>query len=552
MKHRHTWVLGLVSVALVLATIPAIAAGPEQSGVADDTAYEITVEMEASESRGLGWYGTDGPIDRANVPNPSVRDRAIDLANSAQFAEIRRTWDEKVDFVDQIDYQIDFRQDYDFLASDDATIAAVLSERAGKGSTIFDEMQIFLSQSERTEIQRRIELHQKTGDVRDGVVGRTPSEEEFAGGTSRYGAAFGGVWSDDQDGGKVKVAIVRDELTTDLASRIRSVFSDPGTELEIIEVTYSLDDLNAFAAAVGPVVEAAGADVVASTAWYPDPISNTVVIASAARFRIPGVPEDAATWTGEPANYRTASGPVADHGSKASYGGLGITLGWQEYPAPGGLDNPICTSAFGMTTSSYYYLLTAGHCLNLIYEYETGNTSWSAISGYSYDVYMSAGQTVSGTPTRLVADGYIYARKGGVYDVARIQNTGVSATNCYHSGNDNCTYRIQYRLSLYGHGIGDDICASLAKTNTYRCGQVSALNVSSNGLTGLVKWDDAVSIGDSGAGVKWNYTAHGVVSLTSGSSSLFVPIYRAVNGLGANVICDTAATKGRVCAVVMD
>jgi len=75
------------------------------------------------------------------------------------------------------------------------------------------------------------------------------------------------------------------------------------------------------------------------------------------------------------------------------------------------------------------------------------------------------------------------------------------------------------------------MCASLARSGTYECGDILMFPFSSNQVSDPIQVDMSVIGGDSGAGGKWNQTARGVLTHRSATATLayFSPILYTVS-----------------------
>ncbi len=60
----------------------------------------------------------DAPVSRESTGVEIASDAAVALANSAGLAEARDVWGDDAAFLDQVDYQLTFRDQNDFMPKD--------------------------------------------------------------------------------------------------------------------------------------------------------------------------------------------------------------------------------------------------------------------------------------------------------------------------------------------------------------------------------------------------------------------------------------------------
>ncbi|MCP4965408.1 MAG: hypothetical protein GY926_09250 [bacterium] len=449
--------------------------------------------------------------------------------------EARSSWDlEHIDFDTQAAYQYDFRKQYDFLSEDPTHVASTLTHRPdGKTNRSVEELGLILTDDEWSEFERRAELASRAGDIRTALSGRAlVSEEE-----PRFGSQYGGIWQDHSAGGVLRLYV------TDLAAANVAALLDivPRGEADLVvsEVAFSFDELWDFHARVGAVLAERG--IVGEAATI-DLATNAVLVRSNEAFKIDGVPSDAVRFedvSPGAGDFAEVAGPGYTHTTSNLQSGLEIRV-WDltRHPA----FDLRCTWGFTGHTSSYNYLVTAGHCVAKAgsQDYWTGYTDWQQDGEAATGVWRGDNRfTVASHTAR--------------YDAARIMSS-YADTNCYHQYTD-CGTTIQKRLSLYGHMPGQTVCASLGKSNTYRCGLVIDWP-----FTGVLPGGDFVEnrvgagmlaiSGDSGAGLKYATIAHGILAESNQSDIVyFVPAYYVKSKLGFDFNCVRSGSHWAACPI---
>lgn len=190
---------------LVVVLLSGVLAAP--AGGHEDHDHDNEVVGLKYEDRGLGGYGPVGLISRRDLPDgisTLVSDEALVVAGSAELSDVRLHWSQSVDFVDQVDYQLSFRQASGFLSMDRQHLARVLSAEPNKEA--FEELGLVLADAEWAEMQERERrAHQYLPRIRAAMGVVEPSEE---GGEVEYDDVFGGTWI-DQVSGKLVVAATK-------------------------------------------------------------------------------------------------------------------------------------------------------------------------------------------------------------------------------------------------------------------------------------------------------------------------------------------------------
>ena len=155
---------------------------------------------------------------------------------------------------------------------------------------------------------------------------------------------------------------------------------------------------------------------------------------------------------------------------------------------PGG----ICTWGINGHSTSWNYLVTAGHC---------GDPPFEEFAGaFTDDLEIHQDDSFELTP----GSQYLESLNSAGWDMKRMASPQADS-NCYHAVGS-CIRYVQWRALHNSWEVGSDIvCASLGTTNTYICGTVAEENYSSTaaGCEGSrwVRYDIDTSGGDSGSGL---------------------------------------------------
>ncbi len=522
----------LIGVALLLLPMVSVQAG-------DDVGEQVATQPQA-----VDYSATVG------YPETPEWARAGELADSALFAGAREEWAaaSDSDLRVQIAYQLSFRRQFDFLDDGEETIAALLEARPLTGS--LSELGLYLSANEWSEFQRRVRLGSLVASLRAAVTGLPfDAQMESAEWSWDLGPAFAGLWQDQMDGGKLKLALVQGiplagepPLSTD---SLLSMVPRGQEDLEIIYVRYSFDQLRAYKESVLDVMRSSDIRGIVSV----DETANTVLVRTPQPFAVPAVPSDALTFVQVPVSelaFVAGGMPTAAHSAANLQSGLQIGV-WDDARSCG------IAGTWGFTghTTSNTYIVTAGH--NAIFavdgscDLETTLTSYVGYTDISQDADWE-------TLIFRVNHAYTYARLEAIVDGARVLSNAYADTNCYHAGGE-CASFINQRLSLYNHYVGQPVCTSLGMTNGYFCGTVTDNDLDDPAvpLTNQVLADIQIQQGDSGAGIKYSTTAHGIARGFYGvyyGDVVFTPIYYIINRLDFDLNCVESGGWWTTCPVV--
>lgn len=491
------------------------------------------------EQQGLGSYGPEGPIARSDLPDSIsdlVSDDALVLAESDELKNAREGWDDPIDFVDQVDYQLSFRTASGFLDTSAAHIGMVLEQRANHDG--FDILRLYLTVEEWAEIvdrQERADRHLPRIRAAMGVL--DPAVE---GDDPVYGDTYGGTWTDRESGRLVVAATSFDEQTR---KRVTDVAR--GEDVMFVEQPFSFAEQGRIKSALAE--ELARLDVefelIAETSPTGRHLILTVPKPDAVAELVKSLDPDGAVRVVQGAGVRVEVATDTVHSAGAQQPGLRIEV-W-DVPSNGqggGFYNQRCTWGVNGHTNTYNYMITAGHCLtghpNHVgrlyapeFKVRQGSTSGFDLTGSSAFVVSQTSSSPS----------------SGITDAARIQS-GYANDNCYHgsvslSGGGHCAYSIRYRASHMSWEIGSDVtCASSGKTTTWRCGWILEEYAVTATLGRLVRNSMASQIGDSGSGMLGNgNTIDGIHVAGSGSNAYFVTAYDVKRLLGFDYNCASTA-----------
>ena len=434
-----------------------------------------------------------------------------------------------------------FRSHFDFLSTDPAFIA-FLAEDGGNPDARM-AMGLEMTDEEWAELQRRDVVASRAIDVRRAVTGRSFDDAEEAQELTHRiptGPVFAGLWQDQMDGGRLKLAVT--DASSLQLDTLDGLFARGSDDFVVIEQQYSLDELYAWrdviweritttSASAGVGFNYSDSGVRLRLELYPGSTlaDSEPILAGIPRGQVLIIEREGPVEFGA---------PWRNHGSSQMAGlRIGIYGGTEMVP---------CTWGLSGHTSSFAYLVTAGHCVTGV---------GTVLSGHGY---RSVTQNEWNTNNYISApNAFVYARNkdtSAALDFARIQlhsNYANSNGNCYHgstsSNTVHCVVRTKYRLSLYGHTVGQYVCASLGMTAQFKCGTVVDADMSGvfagQSFVNRVEANICGTWGDSGSGIinsSTNATIHGI--LTNGwpcdlpphiGGVLFVPAYYVKAYIGA-------------------
>jgi hypothetical protein len=444
-------------------------------------------------------------------------DEAIALAADVRLGDARAAWNEDgIDFVDQVDYQLAFRSQADYLSATPDHLNEVLT--AKQRNVGIDELLLYLTDEEATEFQRRLNVGDLMPAIATAVTGMTIDLVE-EGVEPDYGENFIGIWMDQFDGGRIVLA-VRDPRELNLESIARIV---PLNQIKIIHDAPTLQEIDQRRMAIRTVLRDLGIDVGFTVESTGDGRFLHVVVKSPDELPIDVMGILSEAWIvvdrGTP-GFRESGSPASLHSFADQHPGLGIGVhtpwgGWG------------CTWGLNGRTEALFYLITAGHCLEGLYANHFGSTVNTFV--YQADnVNRSIAEPSPWVGSRHSIAGSDY------HDFARIESTYAN-DNCYHSPSGECYWYTTHRAS--GNSSweinSDTTCASLGKSNTYRCGQIKEENL--EGYDGLTRADIATLGGDSGAGMKYSSYIDGIaVSIHNPTGDVaFISAFEATVNFGS-------------------
>jgi hypothetical protein len=170
-------------------------------------------------------------------------------------------------FDHQLQYQRDFRDQFDFLLSDDQTISDALGRPASNDA--MSRWGLKLSDAEYAELDRRVRIQKELPSIAAAAVGSDWSEELVEGlAPEKSFGAFAGRWIDQMDGGELVVSVAAGHPGYVLArQRTESVVDGlvaegklERSDVEIRDVTFSADDLYEVNREFGELFLAPGAE----------------------------------------------------------------------------------------------------------------------------------------------------------------------------------------------------------------------------------------------------------------------------------------------------
>lgn len=469
-------------------------------------------------------------------------------------AELDHPYAPMESLVGHLEYQLRFRSAFDFLSTEPAHLTSMLV--GGGNVEAMEYLGLELSDDEWHELERREGVLARAIDVRRLVTGRlldTAEEStEPPNGRNATGPLFSGIWQDHLAGGTLYLAVT-DSSAID-RSELDALFPRAADDFEVIEQKYSLDQLYQWRDLLASrLIESEVASGVGFSYSRDFGVRLRLELYPESRNAdmdelLKGIPTEQVVVEELPQASEFLNPPAQSHTTGAQQSGIQIGVygsGWNV---------GACTWGIAGHTSSYTYVVTAGHCT-------TG--FGSVLSGWGLRYVTQNGGSTFQISTQPSA--FTYARlydTSATFDHARISSP-YADTNCYHGtildSHAHCVSPITRRLSLYGHTVGQVICASLGITNDYNCGTVSDADwsgyVSNRWTTNRVQVDpfDA-DHGDSGSGIVAGPTFHGL--LTSGIPGVrieFEPAYWVKAYIGAtsfDINCVRSGSWWGACPIV--
>lgn len=471
------------------------------------------------------------PITRDSLPpgiKTLVEDEAIDAVNSPEFDNVRLEWESHADLVSQVDYQLEFRAYTDFMRRDLTYLAELLTERPVNMG--IERMGLYMSAQEATELKRRNAL----GDEMERLVEAITGVKEGVGPEGEipeYGPDFGGIWQDQLDGGIIVLAVVE---SADLNVAELNRIAGGADNLKVVKQPYSYNDVENYRNQLVQELDELGiAHDVAATHndkgrllefRVEDPASIPTAFGS-------NVPADAFSVV-EGSPVIEAGYPDETHSWADQQPGLKIAFrtdsDW--------ITN--CGWGFNGHTSSYHYIVSAGHCHGATFENYSGNP------GDDVQIWQN------NSSLRIVASSpaWVVSVDTSSYDATRIQSH-YADDNCYHGDTDrpvdpDCRWPMKERAWHNSWEVGNDqTCVSLSNSADYRCGFILEENHAGGNK---VRVGVSAQGGDSGSGFKWDYRIDGVLTdiAIDGSEAFFQTAFHVqdVLGSGFNFNCADGET----------
>ena len=480
-----------------------------------------------------------------------MSDAALEAAQSAELAPARASWNgAPVDFVDQVDYQLTFRSQNDYMALDLAHINGVLERRADNIG--IQGLGLYLDDDEAAEFERRQTLGDRIPLIVEQITG-TSDRSVPEGAEPQYPSNFGGAWQDQTDGGVIVVAVTDAAAVDEDAI---AAIAGGKENVRILDAHPSWDQVAKWQSQILERARSLGIEV-------------SIDIDSTSRGRI------LAVYTADPSRVPESlfeSIPATSYSLRA--GGIGKAIS-NPRTAHSGADQQAglyvlltntgvgtgtvgCTWGVSGNNNIDHYVVFAGHCPGL-----TTSAPFTNYDGWTNTLEMLQGESSSFDLTA----GWRYLKttfNAWTQDAGGF-STDFANRNCYHWSH--CAKWIANRASHNSWETNSDVtCASLGSSNVWRCGYIRQENYAPGsgdcgGNGGWLRVEFAVIPGDSGAGAIAPYggatTFDGIVSCQSGSSHAVLTTSMFVNliaGLDANCWSVAASTPSPsawpTCAIV--
>jgi hypothetical protein len=413
-------------------------------------------------------------------------------------------------FTDALAYRLQFRRMFDFLSDDPAHIVALMV--TGGDDEARAVLGLEMSESEWAEVRRREEVLARAIDVKRMVTGlpldAVSESEESPYRRSSMGPLFAGVWQDQMDGGRLKLAVT-DASALDQGS-LFALLPRGGEDLLVIEQRYSLDELRAWRDTIHSYLVEHSIHASIGFNYSDEGVRLRLSLYPASHDAdltdlLASVPAGEVLVEYAEAAPELLNLPASSHNEADQQAGLQVGIHWPS-------TSKLCTWGISGHTDTYAYVVTAGHCTT---GYGTSISGW----GLRYVTQNRNSAFVISTQPSA----FTYARlydSAATFDHARI-SAPYADTNCYHgtptNPNAHCVHPITSRLSLYGHTVGQIVCASLGLTNDYHCGTVVDTDwtgeIEGHYTVNRVKVDEfEADHGDSGSGMVRYNKLHGLLT----------------------------------------
>ena len=384
---------------------------------------------------------------------------------------------------------------------------------------------------ELAEMTRRDRVQEEYPRIAAAAVGDDWSEELLEGllPEASFGA-FAGRWIDQQDGGKLKLALVRSHPGHDESRQRSQAVIDAlvaasriaETDVEFVDAIFTADDLHKvnreFAAEYleGTAIDRQTVGMSASM----NPVENRVDLyvepdwLEIARKFAAQYPAKLVEVVEVPKGFLTITSDTAprdDWGAGNWHAGAGINID----DGNGYIGN--CAWGATAQTSSYVYVITAAHCLGSAYASNSlGATGW-----YNSSKPLSGRRgVIDSTRSDWIASpntGYVYVYHGVRGDLARLSishTSNVTDYDCYLKNETICGQSIFDRSLTTETEIGDTVCVALYDRG-YVCAAINSNDAPISGYDYLRAMNTNSGNhsmgGDSGAGVHEGLAMTGIV-----------------------------------------
>lgn len=480
---------------------------------------------------------------------------------ASSLESVRAAWSE-ANPMENFDWHVahgrHFRNQFDFLADSDESIATAMTE--GLSNRSIDRWSIDMTDAELAEMERRNRIGQLFPQVAAAAVGDDWSEELIEGLDPRGSfGAFGGHWIDQMNGGRLVVALVPTHhmyaaTRARVAALVEGLMRDGqlvSTDVIVVDVPFTADDLHRVnrdfnhkyiysvddPAAIGMsasrnevenrvdlYTEAAFlAQAFEFASGYPDGLVEVIPVLNGAL--------NADTDVCSPTNCH----PKDDWGPGNWHSGAAIDVLNGNFVSVGG-----CMWGATVRTTSSVYMVTAAHCLG--YGQGTG-----VIGFYNVNITNAnrrGTQTWGGDDIIAHPDqGYVAAYHGVYGDYARLQVTvpgNVDNYDCRLENWDLCGATVARREKTYESVVGDVKCVYFGFRNQYVCNPLVSNDAGISGYDNMrsinTDSNDHSLDGDSGAGwiesVLWNGVNHGNMPWPEYNTVYTHAYYVEVSGLG--------------------
>lgn len=326
----------------------------------------------------------------------------------------------------------------------------------------------------------------------------------------QLGAQFAGAWIDQDNGGKLTVAVTQKKAAAD----VRSVASVKKAETATVVVDRSMRELKQMSQMLAKRIAKAnkGADHGLQSALVPE--KNALRLDLPSGKKLTAKQQQVVQWAKDKFGDALLTSTY-EHASKPFYCGGQYSC---DPPLRSGLaiygNNIRCSSAFMVYDSYNYYMMTAGHCAEA--------SSYWQVPTYSYG-YQTVGS---------VAD-YRFGYYGD-FAIVRINDPGWWQPRGW-------VYPSQAIYSWDYDYVGQYVCKT-GSTTGYTCGQITDVDATvsypNRTLTGMTWSTTCDAAGDSGSGVYYGSTAHGILSggPASGCGMIHEPISRALSATGVTLL----------------